>query len=356
MMVRAFNSRGDVAYNQLAMTNRRSLKERYEDFMYDHVPLKVIVENGWILLVNLISAMILALGFKCFLAPTFADTAQRLASGGMTGIAQDIILIVDLFTNDWGDAHYDLLYGILYFGLNIPIFMLAFFGVGKRFAIYTMINVALVSLITNFFDFPGLNNFVDAVAVYVNENGGMVARAIFAGVCTGLSSALAYKVDCSGGGIDVIAYYIAIKKSALVGKYSTILNFITVAMYAFLSMFHGVTAAVAWGKVLFSVIYLFVVMLVVDWINVRNKKMELEVVTDNPNLGDFIISNLPHGATIIRGTGAFSGKEKYIIKVVLSSYEVKNAVKMIRDAEPNSFIKVTELKQVFGRFFLPPIR
>ncbi len=343
-------------YNSTAMTNRRSLKERYQDFMYDHLPLKWIVENGWILIVNFISALVLALGFKCFLAPSFASTSTRLASGGMTGIAQNVILIIDLFTDNWGDAHYDLLYGILYFGLNIPIFLLAFFGIGKRFGIYTIINVAFVSLITNFFDFPGLNSFVDSVALYVNDNGGMVARALFAGVCTGLSSALAYKVDCSGGGIDVIAYYIAIKKSTLVGKYSTILNFLTIACYAFLSMFHGVSVADAWGKVLFSVIYLFVVMLVVDLINVRNKKMELEVITENPDLGEFIISNIPHGATIIKGQGVYSGKDKYVIKVVLSSYEVKNAVKMIQTAEPNAFIKVSELKQVFGKFFLPPIR
>ncbi len=343
-------------YNSRTMTNKRTIKQRYDDFMYDHVPLKHIVENAWLLFINFLSALILALGFKCFLAPSFADTAGRLASGGMTGIAQDLILVIDLFTNKWGDANYDLIYGILYFALNVPLFFLAFFGIGKRFAIYTFVNVLFVSLITNFFNFPGLSNFIDGIAGFVNDNGGMVGRAIFAGICTGLSSALAFKFDCSGGGIDVIAYYIAIKKSVLVGKYSTILNFVTIACYALLSTANGVDGATAWGKVLFSIIYLFVVMLVVDNINVRNKKMELEIVTDNPNLADFVIANLPHGATITKGVGAFTGNEKYIITVVLSSYEVKNAVKMIQDAEPNAFIKVQELKQVFGKFYLPPIR
>ena len=338
------------------MSNKRTLKQRYDDFMYDHLPLKWIVENGWILFVNFLSAIILAFGFKCFLAPSFADTSLRLASGGMTGVAQNLILIIDFFTNNWGDANYDLIYGILYFALNIPIFFLAFFGIGKRFAIYTIINVAMVSLTTNFFDLPGLCDFADGIAEFVNQNGGMVARAIFAGICTGLSSALAFKVDCSGGGIDVIAYYIAIKKSVMVGKYSMILNFVNVACYAFLSTFHGVDMATAWGKVLFCTIYLFVVSLVVDHINVRNKKMEMEIVTDNPNLSDFVISNLPHGATVTKGVGAFTGNEKFIITVVLSSYEVKNAVKLIQEVEPNAFIKVQELTQVFGKFYLPPIR
>ena len=339
------------------MTNRRSFKERYEDFMYDHVPLKWTVENAWTLFVNLCSALILAFGFKCFLAPHYAtDAVGKLASGGMTGIAQNIILVIDLLSNDWGTAHYDLVYGILYFAMNVPLFFLAFFGIGKRFAIYTIINVAFVSLTTNFFNLPGLSDFVNGIADFVEENGGMVGRAIFAGICTGLSSALAYKVDCSGGGIDVIAYYIAIKKSTLVGKYSTILNFANIAIYAFLSMLHGVDAAMAWGKVLFSIIFLFVVMLVVDLINLRNKKMEMEIVTDNPNLADFVISNLPHGATVTKGFGAFTGKEKFVIDVVLSSYEVKDAVKMIQEAEPNAFIKVQELKQVFGKFYIPPIR
>ncbi len=338
------------------MSNKRTLRQRYDDFMYDHVPLKWTVENFWILLVNLASALILAFGFKCFVAPTFADTAGRLASGGMTGVAQNIILIIDFCTNNWGDANYDLIYGIIYFVLNIPLFFLAFFGIGKRFAIYTIINVLMVSLTTNFFDLPGLSGFVDGIAEFVNEHGGMVGRAIFAGICTGLSSALAFKVDCSGGGIDVIAYYIAIKKSVLVGKYSMILNFLNIVCYAFLSTFHGVDIAAAWGKVLFCIIYLFVVMLVVDHINVRNKKMEMEIVTDNPNLSDFVIASLPHGATVTKGVGAFTGKDKFVIDVVLSSYEVKNAVKLIQEVEPNAFIKVQELKQVFGKFYLPPIR
>ena len=107
---------------------------------------------------------------------------------------------------------------------------------------------------------------------------------------------------------------------------------------------------------LFSVLYMFVVMIVVDMINLRNKKMRVEVVTTNPDLGRIIMANVPHGATLIKGQGAFTGQEKYIFEIVISTYEIKNVVKVIREADPGAFIQIIELKQVYGRFFLPPIQ
>ena len=48
-----------------------------------------------------------------------------------------------------------------------------------------------------------------------------VTRVLFAGVCTGLSSAIAFKGDFSCGGIDVLTYYFALRKSTSIGKYSS---------------------------------------------------------------------------------------------------------------------------------------
>ena len=96
--------------------------------------------------------------------------------------------------------------------------------------------------------------------------------------------------------------------------------------------------------------------IVIDAIHLRNKKMKIEIVTEKEQLGRVLIANLPHAATIINGKGVYSGKERFVIKMVVSSYEVNHAVKVIENADPAAFVEVTELKAVYGRFFLPPIK
>jgi uncharacterized membrane-anchored protein YitT (DUF2179 family) len=108
---------------------------------------------------------------------------------------------------------------------------LAWFGIGKRFAIFTFINVLEVSLFSNLlgqlnWDFL---NHVSRVSFRIMAL--CFPALLFAGVCTGLSSALAFKVDISAGGIDVISYYIALKKSTSVGKVHDLLNSFTVILF-----------------------------------------------------------------------------------------------------------------------------
>lgn len=321
-----------------------------------------------------ISAFLFAFGFKCFIAPNYLMTSTtfngetftpvfKLVSGGVSGIAQTIIEFVDLVFGHPIENNnlYSLIYSLLYFGLNIPIFCIAFFGIGKRFGIMTAINVGFVALFSNLLTMAdGENGIITQISYWANENGGLLSRAIFGGVATGLSSALAYKLDASAGGIDVVACYVAIKKNNLVGKYSLWMNAITLTLFTILSAIeHGLgnsEAAHVLVASMFSVVYFLVVSIVVDAINLRNKKMKIAVVTENADLGKIVIANIPHGATLVRGQGAFSGKDKFILEIVISSYEVKNTIKIIREADPAAFVEVMELKQVFGKFHLPPIR
>lgn len=100
----------------------------------------------------------------------------------------------------------------------------------------------------------------------------------------GISSAIAYKIDASAGGIDVIAYYIALKKSKLVGRYSVYINTITISLYTLFTISDAgwgtQQAARAFVATLFSILYLFVCMFIIDLINVRNKKFKIEAISE----------------------------------------------------------------------------
>lgn len=345
------------------MSKKKTLRRRIEDHLYDHPIQKGALSHGGTLLVIALSAFLFAFGFRAFIAPANVDgeTIFRLVSGGVSGISQTILSFVDLVSGDSVTANgsYDIIYSILYFSLNIPVFILAWKGIGKRFAFYTLLNVLLSSLFTSLLRYADDALFIP-LSNFMVSNGGLATRALLAGICTGISSSIAFRVNASAGGIDVVSYYISLKKSRLVGRYSVYLNVVTVTLYTLL----GITdvgwgtpaAALVFVATLLSILYQFVVMFVIDSINVRNKKYKIEAVSETKDLGKILVGTLPHGATIIRGEGAYSGNEKFIFSMIVSSYEVKRTIQIIREVDPAAFIQVTELKHVYGRFFLPPIR
>lgn len=348
------------------MQNRRTFRRKVDDWMVDHIIAKRGLNLAWIIIVLTASSLVFAIGYKTFLNPTnlVAAGGFRLVSGGASGIAQTFIEAIRLIGKGvTGDPNFavndDILYSIFYFAINIPVFFIAFFFVGKRFALLTLYAVGMVSVFTNILALPVFEQLIDTIAEFSDQNGGLITRAVFGGVCTGVSSGLAYRVDSSAGGMDVIAYAIALKKNVLVGKYTILINIIIVIAFTLLAAANdgfNERSLMQVGCMLFSAVYMLVTGMVVNLINLRNKKCEVEVVTDDEELGSVLIANLPHAATISRATGAYSGKEHYVVQMVISYYEVKQTVKVVRESDPKAFIKVIDLSQVYGRFFMRPIR
>ena len=348
------------------MKKKKTFRKKVDAYFYEHAVQKSILSNGLAVFVCALSGFIFAFGFRAFLAPACLPQLEtsnglKLVSGGVSGISQLIIAVIDLITGGFveGIGVYDVFYSCFYFGLNVPIIILAFRGIGKRYTLFTLMTVGFSSLFSTLLRYADDSLFTP-IAVFVDQNGGLVTRALLAGVCTGISSAIAYRIDGSAGGIDVVAHYIAIKKSQLVGKYSVAINFVTVTLYTIVSI-----TAVGWGTSaaghvfvasLFSILYLFVCMMIIDLINSRNRKVRIEVITEMPDLGKILIGSVPHGATMTSGKGVFSGREKFVLTMIVSTREAKPTAELIREIDPGAFVTVTDLRQVYGRFYLPPIR
>ena len=96
--------------------------------------------------------------------------------------------------------------------------------------------------------------------------------------------------------------------------------------------------------------------IVIDTINIQNKKVELQIITTNPNLSKIILANVPHGCTILNAQGGYTGKQMYIIYMSVRKKEGKHVVKICRRMDPSVFINVMPMDQVYGSFFRKPIR
>ena len=92
-----------------------------------------------------------------------------------------------------------------------------------------------------------------------------------------------------------------------------------------------------------------------DAINLRNKKIQVQIITSSDYLAPVLLANFPHGATVVNGEGAYSHAPKKIIYMVVSSSQVKDVVALSRRVDPHAFISITALVQVYGNFFIKPV-
>ena len=341
------------------MNKLQRWKRKANNFMYDHIRLREGLHISREIFIAVFTALLYAFGFYCFVAPysgiTAADIADfplagsSITTGGVGGISQVIWLTsticgakVDVYT----------MQSIFYFALNLPILIFAFFKIGKKFALITLLNVGLSSVFIQLFKNVEL---AQQIAKLLSQE--HLARVLFAGVSIGLASSLAFRFEISCGGIDVISYYFALRKSTSVGKYATTLNSLIIITYSGLTILkqNGQKAEIAFLSLLFSFLYLFVVMLVVDFVNTRNKKVQIQIITSFADISSVLIANFPHSTTTVNGKGGYSHQDKYMVYMVVSSSEVKRVVTLVKKVDDHAFITVTSLIQAYGNFFIKPI-
>ena len=146
------------------------------------------------------------------------------------------------------------------------------------------------------------------------------------------------------------------RKSTSVGKYNILVNSIIIVCYSLILAFTGSSdPSTAILSIFYSVIYLFVSALVIDAIHIRNKKIQLQIITEQTKMPEVLMANFPHGITLTNGKGAYSNKDKIILYMIVSSTEVKNVVRLAKRVDTHAFISVIPLNQVYGNFFIKPV-
>ncbi|MDR1697531.1 MAG: YitT family protein [Erysipelotrichaceae bacterium] len=367
------------------MSKLDRIKKNINTFLYRHLVLRFILHHGKVLIVVLLSALLYSFGFRSFISPIHDSTANlpTLVGGGVTGVAQVIVKLVLGINPGLDTTVGNIIQSVLYTALNIPLFILAYLKIGKQFSIYTFINVVASSILVAFLP----EDFIQIISHTFENN--ILPRALLGGLLAGLSTTLAFSVGASAGGIDLVSFYFANRKSTNVGKYMIFINIMILTAYTITSMFlpGGTTILAAFQNVadgrnpteimatygqnphdylvvfgfliiivIFSVLYIVVSGIVVDNFNARNKKIQIKIVTTRPTLSEILINHFPHSATVLEGTGAYSKEKKYIIYMVVSSNEEKEVVKKALIADPSAFIETMNINQAYGNFFIRRVK
>lgn len=258
---------------------------------------------------------------------------SKLLTGGIAGVA---LIFARLFFPE----SQNIAFGVFYVLINIPLFILAYKKLGKIFAISSMLNVIIASVLISiippsFFDF-------------IHLGGDLLTTCLFAGIFTGLSTAVALKFNSSCGGVDIIGAYISEKKDVKIGNYIFFMNALILIAGGFLFK--------EWVPMLYTAVYIYVTSVVVDMIHKRNNKKLIKIITNKKEeLADLLVKNSFHGCTITQGEGAFTKQKRYIIETVVSEYDVKHLLTLIYQIDPDAFTTISNVDMVRGRFYLPPL-
>lgn len=330
------------------------------EYFYDHPRFRITLEYIFAFIGAAVSATIFAFGYKALVEPIIdGKEIGVIITGGASGLSQIIVKIFEMFgfpigeLSPFGDYWAYVIQSVSYFLINIPIFILAFKKVGRKFGFFTMVNVGFYFIIVNLLPSNITNMFYTNSSLAFESD--LLARALFAGICTGLSTSIAFKFDHSAGGIDVVSVYLNGKKNNLsIGKITMSINICVILCYTILTIVNANGDLSSTSRALYSIVYFFTSSTIIDLFSDRDKKRQLQIITENENLSDILISYFPHSCTIIDGKGAYSKKGKYVLYTVISIFEVKRAVKIIQEIDPRAFITITNVSQVVGRFYIQP--
>ncbi len=286
--------------------------------MLDKSKVAVLGKNTGMILAG---SLLYALGMNLFLTPL------HLFSGGGIGLAQLLTLFLEQVIKV-GNFN---LYGIVYMLINIPLLFLAYFQIGRRFFIKTMVGSGAISLFIT---------LIPTIAEPIVTD--YLTSVLIGGIACGAGVGIILIAGGSGGGIDVVAVWAAKKfKGASVGKISLYFN---VALYAvMLFLFDAQT-------VIYSLIYTVIFTLVLDKTHFQNINVRVMIFTKKDGIDKEINEKTRRGVTKWEGCGAYTKEATRILVSCISKYEVNDLMELVQNIDPQAFVIVDENVIVNGNF------
>ena len=271
---------------------------------------KTVFHNLFLITTGII---VFVIGMNSILIP------NKLLGAGVSGAA---IIIHYLFPS--ADV------GVTYFLLNIPLMLVGWFSISKRFMTYTILGMAFFSLTAAVLKSPPIPL----------QNPILVA--VFGGIVCGTGAGIVLRSLGSAGGVDILAIYVNIKFGLRPGLTSFLVNAMIIITGAY---FFGLEIA------LYSLIYVFTSSKALDAVLTGfNQRLSTIVISDKyQEIAQEIFEKINRGATFLQAHGAYSGSPKEVIFTITTLTELPKLKTVIFSIDPNAFVVVNSTLEVIGK-------
>ncbi|MHC5374027.1 YitT family protein [Enterococcus sp. LJL120] len=259
------------------------------------------------------------------IAINFFYQPGHIYSSGITGLAQ---VITTLSKDSIGIG---LPVSVTLYLLNIPLFLVAWRKIGKKFTIFTIITVTLASLFIQII--PQTELTTDPIIC-----------AIFGGGIMGFGVGFALKNGLSSGGLDIISITIRKKTGRTIGSISIYFNAVIVLLAGVLF---------GWQYMFYSALSIFVSGKVTDAVFTKQKKMQVMIVTKCPDeVIENIQGNMRRGITIIHeAEGAFKHDKQTVLLTIVTRFELPLLETAMKKADPQAFVSISDNVKILGHFY-----
>jgi uncharacterized membrane-anchored protein YitT (DUF2179 family) len=266
----------------------------------------------WNLFLITAGSLLCAVAINGILVPT------QFLAGGVSGLSLFIYYLFPFVP-----------IGVTNFLLNIPLFVVGWLFVGRRFFFYSLAGMTIFSL--------ALLMPVPAIPIHAP-----LLQALTAGIISGIGSGVIFKSLGSGGGLDILSVILFKRFSIRIGTTVMVFNF--ALMLACLFRFNL-------EVVLYTLIYLFVTSQLVNLVVTGlNQRKAVTVVSPKwQEIAREIMENMQRGVTIVNGEGGYTGQQLRILYVVITFQELSRFKEMVHQHDPQAFMVVTETLEVMGK-------
>lgn len=258
-----------------------------------------------------------ALGFDLFLLP------HQMNAGGVSGAAMLICAALN-----WDGV------GFLTLAINIPLFILGYRHLGRRFFAGSLIGTVAVS------------SFLELFTVLPAPQTDVMLGVVFGGGLAGVGLGVVFCAGASTGGVDIIASLLRQKlRNLSIGKLMLAVDSAIVAM-----------TGVVYGdlnKTLYSALTLFLCTYVLDTVifGMNDSSVALIVSDQYERIAHEIEVKMGRGVTMLNGRGGYTGAEKTVLLVAVRKQQTTQLKKLLEQEDPNAFLILQRAHQVLGNGF-----
>lgn len=276
-----------------------------------------LLEKLKTLFMVLSGSFLYSLTVKLFLMP--AD----LMSGGATGLA--------LMTNHM--TGFSVSAFLLIF--NVIALIAGLFLLGRKFVATTIISSLFYPVALEF-----LNHMLGDIVITDN----LLLNTIFAGLGIGISLGIVMREGASTGGMDIpsmiINKYLRIPISVIVYVLDFIILLIQMYYHSFEDLLYGIILLILTSIALDKTLLL------------GTTKTEIKIISSKSDeIRTAILNELDRGVTILNGRGGYLGNEAEVILSVVSNYELGKVQKLVHIIDPECFMIISRVTEVFGEGF-----
>ena len=266
----------------------------------------------------ILGCVIYGVGFQFFMYH------NAIPTGGVAGVA----MIINYLTG--------FPVGIMGIIINIPLFAVAWKKLGWRFMLASAAGMALSSLM------------VDALALTpVNLTSEPLLGCVFGGLIKGFGVGMVYATGATTGGVDIVAKLLRRKYQYI--NFGTIILILDVAIIvAFAVIFQRYDSA------MYGLIAMFICSKVIDFVlyGALTSKLCYIISDSSEKVKTDIVNKMHRGVTLLRGEGAYSGREKQVLLCVVKRQQVMELRQLVRESDEKAFLIFTDARDVYGKGFM----